>query len=129
MDTLALDNSKGNFGSFIKGVFVAILISLFGILLFALVIKFFEIPSGYIQPVNQIIKFLSILIGVKSMFGSSKSKNLLLAVLLGAVYTALAIIIFNLLGGTFNFDFSCLTDSLFGAIAGLISGVIVKIIR
>lgn len=129
MDTLALDNKKGNIFSLVKGVFVATLVSVFSILIFALAIKFLDIPGGYIQPVNQVIKFLSILLGTKSMFKISKSKNLLLSVLLGIIYTALAIMIFNLLSGNFSLDTTILTDSLFGGIAGLISGVIVKIIK
>lgn len=128
MNNSVISNKGNSLLCLIKGIFVAILISLVGILAFALVIKFFNISQNLIQPINQVIKFLSILIGVNSMFKNCTNRNLLLACLMGAVYTIVALIIFNLLNSSFNFDLSLLTDCLFGAIAGFISGVISKIL-
>ena len=114
----------------LKGVFVAVLISLICILIFALTIKFFNVNQSMIQPINQIIKFVSILIGVHIMFKGKEKKSLISACLMGLFYTVSAILLFNLLNASLNeIDFSIVTDSLFGAVAGLISGIINKIIR
>lgn len=114
--------------NFIKGIFVSLIFTLAAILIFALLVKTFGITDGLIKPINQVIKFVSILIGVYSMFKSMSRKNLLNAIFFGAIYTILAIVLFNLLNGSFNFDLTVFSDVVFGGIAGLISGIIVKLL-
>ena len=128
MDTTVENSKKNTIFSLIKGIFISIFVSLIGILIFAIILKFFDVPKNFIQPINQVIKFLSILLGVKSMYSSSVNKNLLFSVFLGAIYTLLAMLIFSLLNSNFDFNLSLLTDCIFGAIAGLISGIVVKIL-
>ncbi|MBQ7308186.1 MAG: TIGR04086 family membrane protein [Clostridia bacterium] len=129
MKSSVMDKSTGNtILSLLKGLFVSILVSFIGILIFALIIKFFNIPQNLIKPINQIIKFLSIFLGVNSMFKSSINKNLLYAIILGVLYTIVALFIFNLLNSSFYIDLNIFTDSLFGGIAGLICGIISKIL-
>ena len=129
MKSYVMDKQKNNtILSLLKGLFVAILISFIGILAFALIIKMFDIPESIIKPINQIIKFLSIFFGINSMYKSGSNKNLLLAIILGVLYTIVALFVFNLLNSSFYIDLNIFTDSLFGGIAGLICGIIVKIL-
>ena len=44
--------------------------------------------------------------------------------LIGAIYTALAYVIFSLLNGGFVFEMSVVNDLLFGGIAGAIAGIV-----
>ena len=46
-----------------KGACVSIIFTLAAVLLFALAIKLFSIPSAAITPVNQVIKFLAVFLG------------------------------------------------------------------
>lgn len=118
------NTKSGFFISLIKGAFVAILISLVGILLFALFIKFVDISDSWIMPINQVIKLISILFGVKIFLKGSSGFGLFKGALLGIIYTIFAFIIFSILSSSFSIDFTLLYDVLFGCIMGAICGVI-----
>ena len=118
-------NSRGyNILTLTKSVFWALSVSLLCILIFAFVIKFTALPESAIMPINQVIKFLSIFIGCWVASKKIKSNGWLWGIVIGAVYTLLAFIVFSILDGEFRFTLSLLNDFVFGAIAGLISGII-----
>lgn len=108
----------------IKGAFWGVAFSLLCILIFAFVLKYTNLSENTIQPINQVIKGLSLLV---ACFVASKkiSKNgWLVGILIGLVYTILTYIIFSILNGGFSFGISLLYDCLFGTIGGLIAGII-----
>ncbi len=107
-----------------KGALVAVCVSLVLVLLFAFLLKFTNIPESTIKPVNQVIKGLSILIGVFVGLRKSKELGLVSGLLIGFIYTIVAFVIFSILGGVFAFDLTFLTDILFGAVMGAICGII-----
>lgn len=118
-------NSRGyNILTLTKSVFWALSVSLLCILIFAFVVKFTALPESAIMPINQVIKFLSIFIGCWVASKKIKSNGWLWGIVIGAVYTLLAFIVFSILDGEFRFTLSLLNDFVFGAIAGLISGII-----
>jgi len=110
--------------SLLKGSFVALLISLIGILIFALFLKFVDINDGWISPVNQVIKVVSIFFGVKTFLKNSEGNGFLKGLLLGFIYNILAFIVFSILSSTFTIDLSLLVDTLFSSIIGAICGMI-----
>ena len=110
--------------STIKGSLIATIVSLIGILFFAFVIKMFGITDQYLKPVNQVIKAISILIGVFIGLKKQQENGLLKGLLIGLAYTTLAFVVFSCLNGSFNFDKSLLTDVIFGGIMGAICGVV-----
>ena len=107
-----------------KGALVAVCVSLVLVLLFAFLLKFTNIPESTIKPVNQVIKGLSILIGVFVGLRKSKELGLVSGLLIGFIYTIVAFVIFSILGGVFAFDLTFLNDILFGAVMGAICGII-----
>ena len=107
-----------------KGVMVAVCISLVLVLLFAFLLKFTNIPESTIKPVNQVIKGLSILMGVFVGLKRKKELGLVSGLLIGLIYTIVAFLVFSCLGGVFAFDLTLLTDLLFGAVMGAICGII-----
>lgn len=107
-----------------KGALVAVCVSLVLVLLFAFLLKFTNMPESTIKPVNQVIKGLSILIGVFVGLRKSKELGLVSGLLIGFIYTIVAFVIFSILGGVFAFDLTFLTDILFGAVMGAICGII-----
>ena len=107
-----------------KGALVAVCVSLVLVLLFAFLLKFTNIPESTIKPVNQVIKGLSILIGVFVGLRKSKELGLVSGLLIGFIYTIVAFVIFSILGGVFAFDLTFLTDILFAAVMGAICGII-----
>ena len=108
----------------IRGSLIAVVVSLIGILFFAFIIKLFGITDQYLRPVNQIIKGLSILLGVFISAKKYKQNGLLLGALTGLVYTIIAFTVFSALNGSLSIDKTLLNDILFGGIMGAICGVI-----
>ena len=65
IDGIETKNERVSFiGSVIKGSLIALSFSLVGILVFAFVLRFVTISDTAIKPINQVLKILSILIGV-----------------------------------------------------------------
>ncbi len=116
--------NNGTLIATLKGSLTAVVISLIGILFFAFVIKLFGITDEFLRPVNQVIKGLSILIGVFTGLKKYKQNGFIIGILIGLIYTLLAFIVFSTLNGSFKLDKTLLNDVLFGGIMGAICGVI-----
>lgn len=108
----------------LKGSLLATAVSLVGILFFAFIIKMFGITDEYLRPVNQVIKAVSILLGVFITLKKQKQNGLVLGLAIGLCYTLLAFATFSALNGSFNVDKTLLNDVLFGSIMGAICGII-----
>lgn len=108
----------------LKGSLVALCVSLVGILIFAFILKFANISDGAIRPINQIIKGISILVGVFVAMRKLDKMGLVGGLLIGLTYTILAFVVFSILDGNFEFNLTLLNDLLFGGIMGAICGII-----
>ena len=75
MSSKILNTKKNTFLSFISGIITAISITLILILLFAVLIRFFDINDNWIFPVNQIIKFISLFFGVYIVIKKNRQKG------------------------------------------------------
>ena len=115
-------SEKGFFSAIIKGALCAVIITLFSILIFALIVKFTLFGNGVIKAVNQFIKIISILLGCA--FFIRGNMGLIKGVLLGALTTLVTYLLFSLFGGAVSFDGSFFLDLLFTAIIGGISGIL-----
>ena len=117
-------SSKKAFLQVLKGAVIAVIISLILVLLFALIIKLTDISDSVITPVNQIIKIVSIFIGVYFELKNSYYSGMFKGIMVGLIYTLLSFLVFSALDGTFMLDTSFVNDLLFGGITGAISGII-----
>jgi putative membrane protein (TIGR04086 family) len=93
-------------------------------LVFAFLLKFTNLPDSAIKPINQVVKGVSIFLGVFIGMKKSKEMGLVCGFLIGISYTLLAFLIFSILSGSFAVDLTLLTDLIFGAIIGAICGII-----
>ena len=116
-------DKKANILGVLKGVLVAVCISIVGVLLFAVVYKFVAMNGTTIKIVNQVIKVLSVLLGVNVALKGNKTKGAIKGILIGAIYSIVAYAIFGLLSSTFTFNLSILYDAIFAGLVGLIAGV------
>ena len=107
----------------LKGSLVSVSVSLVLILIFALLIKFLNIPDGAIQPVNQAIKIISILFGVIAALKNFPQKGLLTGALIGLIYTILAFMFFSLLSGQLIINASLFIDVVFALLMGAMCGI------
>ncbi len=110
--------------SILKGCLTALCVSLVGILIFAFILKFTNISDSVINPVNQVIKGVSIFLGVFIGLKKEKEMGLVSGLLIGLIFTMLAFTVFSILDGRFVFDRTLLNDMLFGGIMGAICGII-----
>ena len=108
----------------LKGSVFSLCVSLTCVLCFAFLLKFTNISEKLITPVNEVIKGISIFLGVFWGFKREKKYGLLGGLLIGVLFTFLAFFSFSILDGSFNFDLTFLYDLIFGGILGAICGVI-----
>ena len=127
MKALKLKNIE--FLLIIKGALCAVCISLVGILLFALLIRFANVSDNLIMPINQVIKIASIFIGCVYVLKSDNRYGAKRGALIGLVYSLLAYVVFSVLSSSFTIGLSTLYDILFSTVAGLISGIIAVNLR
>ena len=124
MGTKTLDGGKGITKKIIKGTLFSLCFSLCFILLFALCLKFTGISENLITPINQVIKGVSIFLGVFLALKSENKYGLVCGLLIGFLFTILAFFTFSILSGSFDFSKTFFTDMIFGAIIGGICGII-----
>jgi len=107
----------------IRGVLIALIVSLLGVLILALIVKLTSIGSEVILPINQVLKIISILLGC--IFGiKEKEKGALKGGLIGLIYSLLAIFVFLILNKTLNGSSINYIDLVSGLVAGILSGII-----
>ena len=122
--------NKNSVTSIFSGVIVSVAVTLILILVFALLIKFFNISDGAIFPVNQVIKIVSLFIGILTVVKMSRTKGFLKGIILGILYYLLSYIVFSLLQGGFSFSINNVYDFLLTSLMGGLIGIItINIIR
>ena len=120
-------DTKGFVSSVIKSTLLALIISLAGILVFAVVVKFTAPTETLIKTVNQFIKILAVFIGC---FLSVKgSAGLVKGAVAGALCTLLTYSVFALMSGSPLFSAEMLIDVLLTAVVGGISGIVAVNLR
>lgn len=108
----------------LKGSLISLALSLVLILIFAFFIKYVAVPENAIKPINQVIKGISLLVGIFIALKKSSQMGLINGLLIGLTYTILAFVVFSILDGHFEFSKTLVNDLLFGGIIGGICGVI-----
>ncbi|HHW90316.1 MAG TPA: TIGR04086 family membrane protein [Clostridiales bacterium] len=106
----------------LKGLTIALIISLVLILAMALIITFVDVSDTTIAIINQIIKAISLLIASIIAF-KEKSNGWKKGLILGVIYIVAAFLIFSLMDGKFTFGWNILFDLIAGAVMGIICGI------
>ncbi len=110
-----------------KGACIAVIFTLAAVLVFALAIKLFSLPSSVITPVNQVIKFVAVFIGC--FFCIRPGRAFFKGLLCGAIVALVTYFLFAVIAGSISFGWMNLLDLLFGAAAGGISALIAAAAR
>ena len=121
------ENSKKFFSSVLKAICLTVIVSLVGILVFALIVKFADISDTAIKIVNQFIKVIAVFCGC--YFSLAGDKGLFKGIAAGLISTVLLYLIFALMSGAEVFGIKMLTDLIFVGIIGGISGIITVNLR
>jgi len=104
------------------GSIISVIMSLGMILVFALVIKWFNLSDSIITPVNIFIKIISIAIGVFVVTRDGK-QGFIKGLLVGLIYVVCCYVIFSLLLGSFSLTASNFLDLVLGLVSGAICGI------
>lgn len=121
--TNAVTKERPKIVPYIKGLMFAIIASLGLILIFAALIKVFDISDKAILPVNIFIKIISIFIGVLIALKENK-QGIKKGIIVGFFYIILSFLLFSALAKSFALDIKFLYDIIFGVLVGAICGII-----
>ena len=116
--------NKNNWISVLGGVITAISITLILILLFAVFIRFLNIPDSWIFPVNQVIKVISLFFGAWVVIKNTKQKGLIYGLLLGFTYYIINFALFSILKGSFSISINNFYDLILTTLSSGIIGII-----
>ena len=119
---------KGYVFEIVKAVVIALVLSLVFVLIAAFAIKFFNIPTGAVPVINQVIRTLAVFLGCVISLRRPGS-GWLRGVITGLTYSALAFVLFSVMGGGFTWDITLLNNIPFGTAAGLIGGIVAMVAR
>ena len=112
----------------VRALIAALIVTLALILLAAFVIKTCNVPTGAIPIINSVIKGVSVLVATL-VFLRLPNSGYVRGLIVGILYIALSFVVFSLFNGEFKLGINLLNDFAFGAVAGLIGGIIAVNIR
>lgn len=125
-----METKKLNFSGFfsiIKCCLLGIIFTLAGIVIFAIVLKFVDVPSNAVGYINNAIKAVSIFIMVLFLKKGSQEKLLLKSAFGGVVYSLVSLIIFSILNGSVNFNLTIVYDLVFALVVAVVASVVVNL--
>lgn len=112
----------------VKAVIIATVASLLCVLLAAFVIKFFNLSTGSVPIINQVIRSLCVLLGCVISL-RLPGNGWLRGIIAGFMYAVISFVVFSLIGGGFDFDLTLLNNTVNGIVTGFTGGVIAMLIR
>ena len=108
----------------LRGVLVAAAVTVLGVVLFALLLNWWDASDRAITAINQVVKFVSILAGVTSALRAGEKGSAMRGACVGVLYMALGIACYCLLMGQSPKLTGYLADLGMGLAAGGLFGMI-----
>ncbi len=117
------ETSYGNgFFQIIKGVIIALALSIIWSVVFANILRFTSVSDRVIYPVNQTVKVLAVCIG--AFVSVRGEKGFVKGMAIGLLFSALSYLTFSALGGDFSLSWLIIVELLLSAFAGVICGAL-----
>ena len=111
----------------VKGTGIAVLFALVATVLFSFILRLTPVPDSVIMPVDQCIKALAVLFGC--LFSLRGEKGWLKGIAVGIFTVMLTWLVFAMVGGDFSLSWLIFAELAFGAVAGLLSGIVAVNVR
>lgn len=121
-------NRIGTFFSILKAVLAAAAVTLIGMFLIALLTVFCRLSDNLLMILNQLLKFISVLIGVSIAVGRGGHRGFATGATVGLLYMLSGYLLYVLLGGPYN-TASMLGEILLGTAVGAVVGAILANMR
>jgi putative membrane protein (TIGR04086 family) len=112
----------------LRALVLSLIITFVLVILFAVIIKIFSIPTEYICIGNQIIKGIAVFLSALLSF-RLPSKGFIRGIIHGVIYVLITYVVFSALSGSFSLGLSLLNDVTLGSITGLLSGIFAVNVR
>jgi len=116
-------------GAVVRGVMYSVIITMLMVLIFAGVLIAFPIDNSVIKPVVQVIKVLSIFLGVMVAMRVIEKKAWLSGGIVGLLYTVFAFFVFSIIFSDFSIASGLLTDMIFATIIGALSAMVFRTLK
>ena len=116
----------GALSAVLRGVLVAAAVTVLGVVLFALLLNWWDASDRAITAINQVVKFVSILAGVTSAMRAGEKGSAMRGACVGVLYMALGIACYGLLMGQSPKLAAYLADLGMGLAAGGLFGMILS---
>lgn len=113
----------------IKSVLLGTVITLAGVLILAVMLKFLDMSINMVGYINSAIKIIAIFLVCFSLSRRIDGKFLLNSALSGAIYAVLNYLIFSIINGKFSFNSNNVIDIAFALSVALISSIIISLLR
>lgn len=115
---------KGALKSLLFGLILAILVTLGAMLLLAAALLYLHVSDAALRLMNQLIKLIAIVLGVRAAVPRGGEKGLVTGVVLAMSYIVLGYTSYLLLGGGSFAAGSMLGEILLGSAAGAVTGAV-----
>ena len=106
----------------VKGVGLAVAISLLGAIIFAVILRNCSLSDKVIYPVNQTMKSVALAVGV--LLVTKGEKGWLKGGTIGALYTMVSYLSFSAIGGSFSLSWLIVAELVLAVVTGSVSGII-----
>lgn len=110
----------------LKGLGAALLVTVAGVAIFALLMQWLRPSEGAVRLINQVLKLASVAVGVYVAVGRGCEGGLLRGALVGLIYMGIGVGVYALLSGQGAPASAYLADLAMGAAAGGIMGMILS---
>ena len=110
-----------------RGTLYALILTLGGVLLFALLVKIMGGSSSTIKPIVQIIKVVSIFIGVYTILRTVENRAWLHGGTLGIIYTVLAFFVLSIIDSNFSVTGGFFVEAMFAFAIGVASAMLLRL--
>ena len=111
----------------IRGNLIAVILTLVAVLVFAFIVRAAGFTSGTVGMIAQIIKVVSIFLGVFIVLRRTSGRAWLHGAIVGLVYTVIAFFIFSIIDSNFSITSGLMLDALFALIVGVVSAVLLRL--
>ena len=116
------ENSFNEGFSIVKGVACALIISLLGAIIFAVILRACALSDKVIYPITQTIKWVALSVGV--LLFTRGEKGWLKGGIVGLLFTAVSYLAFSAIGNQFSLSWLILAELVFALFIGALSGII-----
>lgn len=123
--TKAQTSSLGAVFAILRGLLATVAVTVLGVVLFALVIKWLNLSDTAVSVMNQALKLIAIFVGTRACVGRGGTNGILKGALVGLLYMMLGIMGYALLSGLSMSSSAYLADLGMGVAAGGLCGIIV----